>query len=394
MQRARELAKRLVIVDGHIDVPYRLYEGRDGAGKLTEDVTERTEKGDFDWPRAVEGGLDAPFMSIYVPAKYQKQGGAKRLADELIDIVVDIAARAPKRFLVARTPAEVRYWAAKGKIALLLGIENGAALEGRIENVAHFHGRGVRYVTLTHGKDNDLGDSSYDESRTHKGLSELGRRVVAEMNRLGMMVDVSHVSDATLLQVLAHSRAPVIASHSSCRHFTPGFERNVSDDLIREIAARGGVVMLNFGSAFLDDAARRAWDAAYDEAEALAGKLGVEPSDARVKAFWRERQGRLPRVTVERVADHVDHVVKLVGIEHVGLGSDFDGVGASLPHGLEDVSRYPNLLYVLLRRGYTEEQLDKICSGNVLRVWEAVEEHARPKKKDKKKGEVAPSPSR
>jgi membrane dipeptidase len=227
-----------------------------------------------------------------------------------------------------------------GKISLPMGMENGSPIEGDLANVAYFADRGIRYITLAHAKDNHLADSSYDTRGTHGGLSPFGKKVVAEMNRAGIMVDVSHLSDAAAEQAIEISKVPVIASHSSCRRFTPGWQRNMSDDLIRKLAAKGGVIQINFGSLF------------------IAGKRGPA------------------QTTVEQVADHIDHVVELVGIDHVGLGSDFDGVGESLPTGLEDVSMYPKLLEVLLARGYTEVQLEKITSGNVLRVWQAVHDHA------------------
>lgn len=337
--RADRLAHQLIIVDGHVDVPWRLSKSRDEAGNLVEDVADRTETGDFDFVRARAGGLDAPFMSIFVPAKHEKDG-AKRVADDLIDMVEAIVARAPEKYALARTPDDVRDNFRAGKVSLPMGMENGAPIEGDLANVAYFADRGIRYITLAHSKDNHIADSSYDRRRTNRGLSAFGKRVVAEMNRVGIMIDISHLSDDAAEQAMELSSAPVIASHSSCRHFTPGWQRNMPDALIRKLAAKGGVIQINFGSMF------------------ISGKRG--PS----------------QTTVEQVADHIDHVVALVGIEHVGLGSDFDGVGDSLPEGLEDVSKYPNLLRVLLERGYTEEQLEKIASGNVLRVWQAVLDHA------------------
>jgi membrane dipeptidase len=256
-----------------------------------------------------------------------------------------------------------------------MGMENGAPVEDDLANVAHFAERGIRYITLTHSKNNQICDSSYDEERTWHGLSPFGREVVAEMNRVGIMVDVSHVSDETFEQVLEVTRAPVIASHSSCRHFTPGFERNMSDEMIRELAANGGVIQINFGSSFLTAAANQ-WAKARSEAiDAFVAEGGLESDDPAVVEFRRRylEEHPLPRATVEDVADHIDHVVELAGIDHVGLGSDFDGVGPSLPTGLEDVSRYPNLFRVLLERGYSDEDIGKIAGGNLLRVWREVE---------------------
>lgn len=379
LTRATELAKRFVIVDGHIDVPYRLYGSRDPKGGLTEDVSKRTGKGDFDFERARAGGLDAPFMSIYIPASYQEKGGAKQLADDLIDLVEKLATEHPDQFAIARSPDEVVTLHGAGKLALPLGIENGAAIEGDLANLAHFHQRGVRYITLTHSKDNDLSDSSYAETRTHKGLSELGKQAVAEMNRLGIMVDISHVSDDAFMQVLELSKVPVIASHSSLRHFVPGFERNVSDDMVKALAKNGGVIMINFGSGFVDPAANAQGAERRKAVEEFvtANQLDSLDPDHRAKIQAHVATMGPPKLaTVATVADHIMRVIELVGVDHVGLGSDYDGVGPTLPVGLEDVSKYPALLAELLSRGVSEGDLEKICGGNALRVWRAVEAYA------------------
>ncbi|MBN4059017.1 dipeptidase [Endomicrobium sp. AH-315-J14] len=376
--RAKELCQKFIIVDGHIDVPYRLEGGRDKDGKLSEDVSKRTKKGDFDLPRAFEGGLNAPFMSIYIPAKHQKEGGAKALADKLIDMVEGIAKSSPDKVAIAHSTADVKKHFAEKKISLPLGIENGAAIESKLENLTHFHKRGVRYITLTHSKDNAICDSSYDDKHTHKGLSDFGKTVVPEMNRLGIMIDISHISDDTFHQVMELTKTPVMATHSSCRHFTPGFERNMSDEMIVKLAKNGGVIMINFGSGFLDAESRKLGTANWKAAEAHAKDNKLEMHGAEMKKFRKDYKKKhpVPFATVEKVADHIAHVVKLVGIDHVGLGSDFDGVGDSLPTGLKDVSQYPNLVAVLLDRGYKDEDIEKLLGGNALRVWEAVERYA------------------
>lgn len=375
--RAREIADAAIIVDGHVDVPWRLYEGRDRDGRVVEDVSEATATGDFDWPRARAGGLDAPFMSIYVPSSHEGRG-AKPLADELIALVERIAAADPDKFALARSPGDVRRNTAAGRISLPLGMENGSPLEHSLANVAYFHERGIRYITLTHGKDNHISDSSYDTRHTHGGLSKFGKQVVSEMNRVGIMIDVSHLSDQAFWQVIERSTAPVIASHSSCRHFTPGFERNLDDAMIRAVAERGGVVMINFGSGFLDGEIRRAreeHERGRKQAVRAAGLAADAPGAAAVLAAY-DAEHPAPRATVELVADHIEHVIALAGVEHVGLGSDFDGVGDSLPTGLADVSSYPNLVRVLLARGHARAELEKILGENTLRVWQAVEDHA------------------
>ena len=246
LERARQLAQSTLIVDGHIDVPYRLK-------RRPDDVTEATASGDFDYPRAVEGGLDAPFMSIYVPARLEDEGGAKDLADELIDMVEGIAASAPDKFTVAHTSTDVEEAFADGRISLLLGMENGSPVEGDLANLEHFHRRGIRYITLCHSRDNHICDSSYDDRHTHKGLTTFGRVVVRGMNELGIIIDVSHISDDAFWQVMDLTRAPVLATHSSLRHFTPGFARNMSDEMVRKMAEKGSVVMINFGSSFVTD---------------------------------------------------------------------------------------------------------------------------------------------
>lgn len=374
---ADELAHRFIILDGHVDVPYRVSALLDD-GSPPPQLHAHADDGDFDYVRARAGGLDAPFMSIYTPAELQAEPGAsKTFAEQSIDYIHALAIDHPDKFALARTPAEVRANFDKGLISLAMGMENGSPIEAELANVEHFYERGIRYITLTHSRDNLVCDSSYDTAHTHAGLSEFGRAVVSEMNRVGIMIDVSHVSDATFWQVMELSKVPVIASHSSCRHFTPGFERNMSDEMIVALAEHGGVIQINFGSAFLD--------AKYLEAEKQAGEqlqalLDEHETNANtpagqelIEAF--EAAHPLPRADVSVVADHIDHVVGLVGVEFVGLGSDFDGVGDSLPVGLEDVSMYPNLIAELLERGYGEADIEKICSGNVLRVWQAVEEH-------------------
>jgi membrane dipeptidase len=373
--RADELAHSLLIVDTHVDVPYRLEEEM-------EDISGRTAKGDFDFPRAVAGGLNAPFMSIYVPAEKETAGGAKDLAEKLIAMVEKFETEWPDKFAVARSTADVRAAVAAGKIALPMGMENGAPIEGSLENLRHFSEEGIRYITLSHSENNHLCDSSYAETERWGGLSPFGREVVSEMNRLGVMIDISHVSDKSANQVLDLTKAPVIASHSSCRRFTPGWQRNISDELIGRVAENGGVVMINFGSAFLDEAANSQSTAFWKAAKEFRESNGLEREDPRVKAFEEEYFKAAPKIFADLsdVINNIDHVVSLAGIDHVGFGSDFDGVGDSLPEGLKDVTGYPNIIYELLKRGYSEEDIAKICGENLMRVWSEVEKAADPGK--------------
>ncbi len=376
--RAQRLAKRFIIVDGHMDLPYRLNRSKAKDGTLTENVNERTPKGEFDYPRAVAGGLDAPFMSIYVPARYQEKGGAKAVADGLIDLVEGLIKAGPDKFARAHSGADVKRNFAAGRISLPMGIENGAAIENNLKNLKHFYGRGVRYVTLAHSKDNLICDSSYDDHRTWKGLSPFGKKVVAEMNRLGIMIDVSHLSDDSFYQIMELSQTPVLATHSSARAFTPGWHRNMSDEAIKLLGKKGGVIMINFGSGFIEKVANQQYVARRNTIRAFRRINKISGSDPRVTAFEKvyDKNHPFKFSTVEVVADHIDHVVKLVGIDHVGLGSDFDGLGNTLPEGLKDASMYPNLFRVLLERGYREKDIIKISSDNVFRVWEKVEAHA------------------
>jgi len=379
-EQALKLAQATLITDGHVDLPYRMRVRNFRLEKEFLDVSKRTDGGDFDYVRSKEGGLDAPFMSIYVPASYQDEAGrSKAEADSLIDMVEEIAERYPDQYALAKTADEVEANFKAGKISLPMGMENGSPIEDELANVEYFYNRGIRYITLTHSLVNKISDSSYDTTRTWNGLSPFGEEVVQEMNRVGIMVDISHVSDSAFYDVMKLTKAPAIASHSSCREFTPGFERNMSDDMIRALAENGGVIQINFGSTFLDSVSRkrradmRAAMAAYQDE--LGKELTEEDQDEFSKQYFEENGSIYSDVKV--AADHVEHVIKLVGVDHVGFGSDFDGVGDSLPLGLKDVSDYPNLIAELLKRGYSEEDIQKICYKNVFRVWRKVEEIAR-----------------
>ena len=367
--RAVALARDALIVDTHIDVPYRLQ-------NTPADVSQRTEEGEFDYPRAVAGGLDVVFMSIYTPAGLQDTPGASaELADKLIDQMDAIAADAPDKFAVVRNPSDVERLRGGGRVLFAYGMENGAPIGDDLSELARYFDRGVRYITLTHGQVNKISDSSYDENREWGGLSPFGEQVVREMNRLGIMVDVSHVSDEAFYDVMEVTTVPVIASHSSARAFTPGFERNMSDAMIERLADNGGVIMINFGSTFL---LKRVQDDRNALRARFASELetrGLEPGTPEADAFQEtfDAANPLRLADLSDVADHIDHVVELVGIDHVGLGSDYDGVGPTLPEGLKDVSTYPALVAELLRRGYSEDDVRKILGGNLMRVWRAVE---------------------
>ena len=371
-RQAQEIAASSLIVDTHVDVPYRL-EARPA------DISVAAPDGDFDYPRAVSGGLNAPFMSIYTPAGLESEGGSKAMAESLIVSIETLVSQAPDKFGIARSVAELRSQVSAGLISLPLGMENGSPLEGDLSNLEYFFDRGIRYITLAHSLSNHISDSSYDENRRWNGLSPFGVEVIDEMNRLGIMIDVSHVSDDAFWQIIELSAVPVIASHSSARHFTPGFERNMSDEMIVALAKNGGVIQINFGSAFLTEDAmaysQKRW-AARDDFAAEHPDADKADLDRQFEEHFVAENGAFPFASLDDVLDHFDHVTALVGIDHVGIGSDFDGVGDSLPVGLKDVSQYPNLVRGLLARGYSRSDVRKILGENLLRVWQAVEDYA------------------
>jgi membrane dipeptidase len=375
---ADSLAQALIIADTHVDLPYRLKKIHFTLEREYIGIPLETSKGDFDFVRAKKGGLDAPFMSIYIPSTYQlKPDHGKILADSLINMIEGIVQMHPTKFALAKTPADIEQNSKEGKISLPMGMENGAPVGDSIENVKYFFDRGIRYITLTHGKDNQICDSSYDSTYTWNGLSQFGEKVVAEMNRVGIMVDISHVSDSTFFDVIKIAKAPVIASHSSCRYFTPGFTRNMSDDMIKVLGKNGGVIQINFGASFLDSVARSNKVLRDSLTKILESKNITSASPEAqpiIEQFGKQHKELFS--DVERVADHIDHVVKIAGIDHVGIGSDFDGVDDTLPLGLKDVSAYPNLIAVLLKRGYSAADIQKICFGNIARVWNNVIEVA------------------
>jgi len=367
--QAMKIAQNSIIIDTHIDVPYRIIDA-------WEDVSEATDGGDYDYPRAKAGGLNVPFMSIYTPAKLEEEGRSKAVAEELIDLVNRIVNESPDQYAIALSAADVEEQFGKGLISLPMGMENGSPIEGDLANVQHFFDRGIRYITLAHGLSNHISDSSYDDNKPWGGLSEFGVEVVEEMNRVGIMVDISHVSDEAFWDVMQFIKAPAIASHSSARHFTPGWERNIADDMIVRLAENGGVVMINYGSTFLTQAANEYSNARSDAFDAYREEQAVEDNEETEAAFRAEyvkTHGSYPYATLDETLDHFDHVVKLTSIDHVGIGSDYDGVGDSLPIDLKDVSSYPNLVEGLLRRGYSEGDIEKILGENLLRVWREVE---------------------
>jgi membrane dipeptidase len=377
---ADKLAHEYIIADSHVDFPERLKGNKIVLNEATKSIVLSDSEGEFDYERSKKGGLNSPFMSIYIPSSYQKQNDmGKAFADSLINNVLAIASLFPDKFALANTPSEVEANFKAGKISLPMGMENGAPIGNDLANIKYFYDRGIRYITLTHSKDNQICDSSGDTTRTWNGLSPFGREVVSEMNRIGIMVDISHVDDTTFYQVMKLTKAPCIASHSSCRAFAPTVRRDMTDDMIKALGKNNGVMMINFYNAFLDSAVVNQNVKNKKKLRALLDAKGLHDGDAEAKPIIEQFAKDNPSLKsdVEMVANHIDHAVKLAGIDHVGIGSDYDGVEGETPTGLEDVSKYPNLIYVLLKRGYTEEDIAKICYKNVWRVWNAVEQTAK-----------------
>ena len=375
--RAKKLHGDAIVVDTHLDAPDQL-------ATKWGDVAVRGSTDHFDIPRARDGGLTAPFFAIYVAASYADNGAAHR-ALELIDLTHRVVDGHPNDMVLANTAADIRAAKQAGKIAILMGIEGGHAIEDSLAVLREMYRAGVRYMTLTHTNTNHWADSSgpfyepdFDpkKSAVHNGLTEFGKDVVKEMNRIGMIVDISHVSDATIRDVLAVSRAPVMASHSSSRVLS-SIPRNLTDDQLKQIAAKGGVVMINFGSAFLD---QKVYDAF------VANLAKIKPEYLKIKATYandpqrmraemqalNKKQGAPMRAQWTKVIDHIEHVMKVAGEDAVGIGSDYDGIGDP-PIGLDDVSLLPKITEELLRRGHSEAQVKKVLGENFLAFFARVE---------------------
>jgi len=375
-EAARRLAQDAIIVDTHIDAPGILL---DKWADLGVEAKDR----EFDYPKARAGGLDVAFMSIYTSHGQDGDGTAFEVANRMIDGIEALVHRHPGRFAILTSPRDARRLLAGGRVLLPLGMENGAPLGEDLRNVQFFFDRGVRYITLAHSGNNRIADSSYAREKKWNGLSGYGRKVVGEMNRLGIMVDVSHLADASAREAIALSTVPVIASHSAFRHFTPDFERNIPDDIARAVAAKGGVVQVPFGTAFINPesaADTQAHFRAIDEFNRRNSERksrGEAPEErAAFDKAW-EAAHPVRTSTLEQVLDQIDYGVKLVGVDHVGIGSDFDGVDGELPGELRTVADFPNLVAGLQARGYQDADIRKILGGNLLRAWTAVEAGAR-----------------
>jgi membrane dipeptidase len=370
--RARKLHFASIVVDTHDDTTQRFLDG-------DFDLGARSSAGSIDIPRMKEGGLGAIFFSIWIPSKITGPEAIKHALDQ-IDAVREQVLRHPKDIVLATTAAEVRDARKQGKIAALMGVEGGHMIASDLGALRSYAALGVRYMTLTHSGNDEWADSSTDTA-VHNGLTDFGKDVVREMNRLGMMVDISHVSDKTFYDALAVSKAPLIASHSSCRAICDA-KRNMTDQMIRDLAAKGGVIQINYHVGFLSEEFMNA-DKNPEITKAIAAEVekrcGSKEGCQLIEGdrITREyvQEGKLPRVEYTKIIEHIDHAVKLVGADHVGLGSDFDG--ANMPFGMEDATKLPQITEALLRKDYSEDDIRKILGENTLRVMAEVERVSR-----------------
>src|SRR5215216_2024187 len=367
-QRALQIHRRAIVIDTHNDV----------TTPMTNDDFDLSGTPPAPYRTSIErmkkGGLTAEFFSLYVKPWYVEHGGSARRTLDMIDSVYRAVERHPNDLMIATAVADMRRAKRTGKIAALMGIEGGHAIENSLAALREFYRLGVRYMTLTHNNTNEWADACCDAPR-HNGLSEFGREVVREMNRLGMFVDVSHVSDKTMADVLDVTKAPVIASHSTARVFSD-HKRNVPDELLRRIAQNGGVVMVNFYPVFLDEKVRAAGlerdERLKAQRDALRAQFKDDPKRLDEELKKLNDANPIPNTTLSMLVDHIEHIAKVAGIDHVGLGSDFDGV-PNLPEGVRDVAGLPNITYELLRRGHSDADVLKMLGGNFMRVFAEAE---------------------
>lgn len=371
-EEALRVHREAIVIDGHNDLPWEL---RD-QGDLTFnrlDVRKPQPLMHTDIPRLRKGGVGAQFWSAYVPARTRKDSSSVRMTLEQIDVIHRMVRRYPDTFEMAGTAEDIVRIRKQGRIASLIGVEGGHSIDNSLAVLRTLYSLGVRYMTLTHSETLDWADSATDEAR-HGGLAPFGEQVVSEMNRLGMLVDISHVSVDCMHDALRVSKAPVIASHSSAFALAE-HPRNVPDDVLKLLAKNGGVVMVNFYPGFITPEGARASRSFFQEARELRKKY---PDDREFRAAFQQwrKEHPLPPASIHHVVDHIEHIIKLAGIDHVGLGSDFDGITA-VPRQLEDVSTYPYLTQELLNRGYQAEAIHKILGGNALRALRTAEDVAR-----------------
>jgi membrane dipeptidase len=375
---ANQVHNSAIVVDTHADTPGRFVEEN-------YDIAGPRGTGYIDLPAVRAGNLGAEFFSIWVdPEKYKGQYAHRAL--DMIDSVYEQARKHPNDMMMAFSVEDIRRAHEKHKLAALMGVEGGHAIENDIRILRDYYRLGVRYMTLTWMNTNEWADSSGDDTKPeiqhHNGLTPFGKEIVAEMNRLGMMVDISHVSDKTFWDTIAVTKAPVIASHSSARALTNHF-RNMTDDMLRAVAKNGGVVQVNFFSAFVDENYRKAFEESMPKVQ-QAGKDAEEKykdADAATRSREREKaedavMSQIPRPPFKSLIDHIDHIAKTAGVDHVGLGSDFDGIPSS-PVGMDSAADLPKITQALMARGYSADDMHKVLGGNLLRVFEQVEQVSR-----------------
>src|SRR5215510_86374 len=372
-QRALQIHRRAIVIDTHNDV----------TTPMTNDDFDLSGTPPTPYRTSIErmkkGGLNAEFFSLYVKPWYVEHGGAARRTLDMIDSVYRAVERHPNDLMFATSAADIRRAKAQGKVACLMGIEGGHAIENSLPTLREFYRLGVRYMTLTWNNTNNWADAGRGEKK-YNGLSDFGREVVLEMNRLGMLVDVSHVSDDTMSDALDVSTAPVIASHSSARALSD-VPRNIPDDVLKRIAKNGGVVQVNFYSVFVDEKTVAPQSAERDkrlkaQQEAIDQKYKDDPARIAEESDKLEAANPLPPLPISKLIDHIDHIVKVAGIDHVGIGADFDGAN-DMPEGARDVSMLPNITYELLKRGYSERDIRKVLGENLLRAFAEVERVSR-----------------
>src|SRR5262245_13385692 len=368
---ARAIHREALVIDGHNDLPDQFREKKDLSFR-TIDISRPVKGLHTDIPRLREGGLGAQFWAAYVPVSTRKSGTSVRLCLEQIDVIYRMVQRYPDTFELARSTDDIVRIRKTGKIASLIGIEGGHAIDDSLGVLRMYYDLGVRYMTLTHSESLDWADSATDKPKAN-GLSPFGEEVVHEMNRLGMLVDISHVSADMMRHVLRVTRAPIIFSHSSA-YALAEHPRNVPDDVLKMTAKNNGVVMVNFYSGFVVPEAARMRAKMFETLREMQAKYPDEKEFRAALAQWR-KDHPIPRGSIHDVVDHIEHVIKVAGIDHVGLGSDFDGIDVA-PEQLDDVSKYPFITQELLNRGYKKDEILKVLGANLMRVFRDVEHAA------------------
>ncbi|MFO7848177.1 MAG: dipeptidase [Balneolaceae bacterium] len=385
-QQAIDILERVPLFDGHNDAPYQYRNRVDYKFSDLDfyDTTQLDNPMHTDIPRLKEGRVGAQWWSVYVPADIPEDEAVKRTMEQ-IDFVYRMAERYPDEFEMAYTADDVERIFENGKIASLIGMEGGHSIANSLAVLRSFHRLGARYMTITHSRTLDWVDAAGDEPQ-HDGLSEFGEDVIREMNRLGMMVDLSHVTPATMKDAISVSEAPVMFSHSNARAIS-GHPRNVPDDVLQLLPEKDGLVMVTFVESFTSEELRQWYAERAGYREKIESLYAGQPDTIEQMVSDWEEENEMPKSTLEQVADHIDHIRDQVGVDHIGIGGDYDGI-TSLPLGLEDVSTYPDLFAELLDRGYTEEELEKIAGLNMLRVLRGAEEVSNRLRSEREPSEV------